>query len=332
VSRIDLPPYPTGWFAVALSEDLAPSQVVPCRYFGRELAMFRDLNGTVAVLDAYCAHLGAHLGHGATVGDGCIRCPFHGWEYDLAGVCIGMPYGRRVPAAAKVRSWPVVEQDDVILVWHSPDDQDPDWFMPTFADRRWTRPRSMMRTIRSHPQEILENTVDCAHFRFVHESHMMRPEAAVDFQGRTFALPLVSDPSAVTESFRLEGSVELAGQSLCHGPGLAAANLGAPGTGLPTIQRLYATPVDGEYIELRGLVNVESADGAETAEQWADVIAPAVIENWDKDISIWENKCYRARPVLNSSERLILAFRRWYSQFYPDVEAGTGVDAPETRR
>ncbi len=316
MSRIDLPPYPTGWFAVALSEDLTPGQVLPRQYFGRELAIFRDRGGSVAVLDAYCAHLGAHLGHGGTIHDGCIRCPFHGWEYDLDGVCVRMPYGGRVPPAAKVRSWPVVEQDDVILVWHDPDGADPSWFMPSFADRIWTRPRTMTRLIESHPQEILENTVDCAHFRFVHESHMMRPVIAIEFDGPTFELPIVSDPTASVEAFRLEGSVELAGSSFCHGPGLAAATLGVPGVGMPTLQRLYATPVDGEQIELRGLVNVDVVDDGAAAEQWADVIAPAVIENWDRDIPIWEHKRYRARPVLNSSERLILAFRRWYSQFY----------------
>jgi 3-ketosteroid 9alpha-monooxygenase subunit A len=315
-----------------MSDDLALGQVLACRYFGQDLAIFRELGGSVAVFDAYCAHLGAHLGHGGTAGDGCIRCPFHGWEYDLDGVCISIPYGNRIPTAAKVRSWPVVEQDDVILVWHHPAGEQPNWSMPIFASRRWTRPRTMMRTIRSHPQEILENTVDCAHFRFVHESHMMRPVTAVDFEGPTFELALVSDPTAVSEPFRLQGSVELAGSSLCHGPGLAAANLGAPGTGLPTLQRLYATPVDGEHIELRGLVNVEISDDAETAEHWADLIAPAVIENWDKDIPIWENKRYRARPVLNSSERLILAFRRWYSQFYPNVGNIPSFDGPSPRR
>jgi cholesterol 7-dehydrogenase len=43
-----------------------------------------------------------------------------------------------------------------------------------------------------------------------------------------------------------------------------------------------------------------------------------VIENWDKDIPIWQHKIYRDRPVLNGSERMILAFRRWYTQFYDD--------------
>src|ERR1700679_4111981 len=97
VARIDLPPYPNGWVAGACSEELAPGDIMARTYFGEELAIFRDQTGTVAVLDAYCPHLGAHLGHGGTVGNGCVRCPFHGWEFSLAGTCVGMPYGGRVP-------------------------------------------------------------------------------------------------------------------------------------------------------------------------------------------------------------------------------------------
>ena len=88
---MNLPAYPIGWFAVALSEDLAPGQVLSRQYFGEDLVIFRDTAGVVTALDAYCAHLGAHLGRGGTVGDGCIRCPFHGWEYDRKGICVSMP-------------------------------------------------------------------------------------------------------------------------------------------------------------------------------------------------------------------------------------------------
>ena len=314
--RIDLPPYPTGWFAVAVSDEVAPGDILACTYFGEDLAIFRDEGGTIAVLDAYCAHLGAHLGHGGTVGNGCIRCPFHGWEYALDGTCVGMPYGGRIPPAAKVRSWPVAEQDGVVLVWHDPNGADPTWSMPSFGDRSWSRPRTMARTIRSHPQEILENTVDCAHFRFVHETHIVRPVSDVKVEGATLEVAVVSDPAAVEAAFQLDGSVELAGSTFCHGPGLAAATIGVPGVGMPTLQRLYATPIDGECIELRGLVNVEVEGDVEAAEQWADLIAPSVVENWDKDIPVWEHKRYRERPALNSSERMIPVFRRWYAQFY----------------
>jgi hypothetical protein len=147
---------------------------------------------------------------------------------------------------------------------------------------------------------------------------MVRPVSELVIDGPTLRVDVVSDPAAVPDPFRLDDVVELAGSTFCHGPGLAAATLGAPGVGLPTLQRLFATPIDGERIELRGVVNVafDGDDDGDAAERWAELIAPPVIANWDRDIPIWAHKRYRERPVLNASERMIPAFRRWYAQFY----------------
>lgn len=229
-----------------------------------------------------------------------------------------MPYGGRIPPAAKTRSWSVVEQDGVVLVWNDPEGGEPDWQMPSFGDRTWTDVKSIVRTVRSHPQEILENTVDFAHFRFVHRSHIVRPLAEPKVEGPLFEVAIESDPDAVMASLRLDDGFSVEGSAFCHGPGLAAATIGAKGMNVHALQRLYATPVDGETVELRGLVNVEIDGDPEAAEQYAEVLAPAVFENWDRDIEIWEQKRYQPWPVLNSAEHLIPVFRRWYSGFHPD--------------
>src|SRR5262245_21520613 len=109
-----LPPFPTGWFAIAFSADLVSGAALTTRFCGQELVVFRDSSGRPAALDAYCPHLGAHLGKG-TVCDEGIRCPFHGWLWSSQGRCLEMPYGGRISPGAKTRSWPVAEQDDVIL-------------------------------------------------------------------------------------------------------------------------------------------------------------------------------------------------------------------------
>ena len=75
-------PYPNGWFAVAFSRDLIPGEVKSVHYFGEDLVVFRNRSGEPRVVDAYCPHLGAHLGEGGRVIGDSIRCPFHGWQYD----------------------------------------------------------------------------------------------------------------------------------------------------------------------------------------------------------------------------------------------------------
>ncbi len=54
---------PNGWYAVARSPELAVGEVKTIEYFDEELVLFRAENGIAGLLDAYCDHLGAHLGH-----------------------------------------------------------------------------------------------------------------------------------------------------------------------------------------------------------------------------------------------------------------------------
>lgn len=52
----------SGWFFVHYSDDLRIGDVKTLRYFGQDLVLFRNEGGEAGMLDAYCPHLGAHLG------------------------------------------------------------------------------------------------------------------------------------------------------------------------------------------------------------------------------------------------------------------------------
>lgn len=63
-SRYPFPASPNGWFSVGACADLAPGDVRPVSYLGRDLVLFRGEDGAPRVFDAYCPHLGANLGVG----------------------------------------------------------------------------------------------------------------------------------------------------------------------------------------------------------------------------------------------------------------------------
>ncbi len=73
-------------------------EVKPLKYLGRDLVAFRGEDGRARVLDAFCAHLGAHLGVGGTVVGNAVRCPFHAWCWDGDGNCVEVPYAKKIPA------------------------------------------------------------------------------------------------------------------------------------------------------------------------------------------------------------------------------------------
>lgn len=111
--------HPTGWFCVGSAKDLAPRDVRPLRRFGRDLLLFRTERGIAVATDAYCPHARAYMGDGGEVQGETIVCPFHHWRYDVDGWCVNAPYRPGIPRP-RLRSWPVVEHDGMIFLWHDP--------------------------------------------------------------------------------------------------------------------------------------------------------------------------------------------------------------------
>ena len=153
-------PIPNGWFYALHSEDLVSGAVQPLRYVGRDLVAFRGDDGRAAIIDAYCPHLGAHLGRGGCVEGNMLRCPFHAWQFDAEGRCTRVPYAKRIPHEARVRAYPTVERNGALFFWHHATGAaltfeipaTPEWDDPAFASR-WQRHEWIVRT---HPQEVLE--------------------------------------------------------------------------------------------------------------------------------------------------------------------------------
>ena len=62
-----------------------------------------------------------------SVVDGCIQCPYHGWEYDGSGNCTRMP-STAFCKGIRVSSLPVCEADGFVWVW--PGEEMPDAAVP----------------------------------------------------------------------------------------------------------------------------------------------------------------------------------------------------------
>jgi nitrite reductase/ring-hydroxylating ferredoxin subunit len=73
------------------------------------LVAFRTDGGTVALMDAHCAHLGADLGHGHVSGE-TLQCPFHHWRYGCDGVCVSGPDPADMSPPPRLPTYPVEER------------------------------------------------------------------------------------------------------------------------------------------------------------------------------------------------------------------------------
>jgi phenylpropionate dioxygenase-like ring-hydroxylating dioxygenase large terminal subunit len=300
---------PLGWFALEASDALAPGTLRTVRAFDRDLVVWRSASGEAHVVDAFCPHLGAHLGHGGRVEGERIRCPFHGWSFDGVGACREIPYARRIPAGSGLETWPVLERNGALWTWYAPDGRPPSYEIPVVEESTrddWQAVHRCHWTIPTQIQEMAENGVDGPHFETVHGATGL-PDSEIRVEGATRIAvqkaPLSTSRGAATSVITVT-NVGL-GFSFTRFTGL-----------VETTTLNFVVPRDPYSIEL-SVVFLQPK--AEAGSRGMRAIVADLERQIDEDVPIWENKTYRERPVLCDGDGPIAEFRQWCRQFY--VEA-----------
>ena len=107
------------WQPAALADELAGDRpVCSATVLGEELVLFRNEQGDLGALDRHCAHRGADLAFGRRE-DGGLRCPFHGWLFDVSGRCLETPAepDDRLCSRIKQRAYPMCERSGILFVY-----------------------------------------------------------------------------------------------------------------------------------------------------------------------------------------------------------------------
>ncbi|MFO0692501.1 MAG: Rieske 2Fe-2S domain-containing protein [Polyangiales bacterium] len=315
-SRYFTPPIPNGWFQVAYEDELTPGSVVPLKYFGKDLVLFRTESGEIGLLDAFCPHLGAHLGHGGKVKGENLECPFHAWQFGANGKCNAVPYAKHMPRKADIGTWRIKIVAGLVMAWHHAEGKEPEFELPDelpeFGTKDGTRNPEWMGyekrkwTIRTNNLDMAENQVDSAHFHYVHGAkNMPQSEGSVDGAiMRVTSQTLMSTPMG-----EVMGTV----QSTSWGFGFNTIRF----TGIAeTLLVSSVTPIDDDRVDVRFSFMVKSLGGASITKGVGKAFMAEVERQLEQDIPIWENKVQHERPLLCDGDGPIGVFRRWVQQFY----------------
>lgn len=322
---------PTGWFQIGWSRDIAPGGVKPLRYFGQDMVAFRTDQGELAVMEAHCPHLGAHLGHGGRVKGDCIECPYHGWRWSSEGDNVLIPLQDRT-VRRRLRKWPVVERNDGVFLWHDPNGGPPreGWEVPDlFAlDALHAAPADYYASVPGftqlyypnepiHPQLIVENSADSAHFHFTHGSPE-HPEL-VEFDGSS---PLWRSQIAFLSPKTKQ--VAMRGYAFNPGVGLSFFVFDHGAFGRRLI--LSATPVDDSSCDLRVTYFFpKDPQSPDVMPERLRVEAEQTRAVFEQDANIWRHQKFVCRPLFSDRDvRGYSALRRWSAQFYELEDAAQG--------
>jgi phenylpropionate dioxygenase-like ring-hydroxylating dioxygenase large terminal subunit len=170
-----------AWHVVATGDEVTttPRQVW---LLGTPWCLVR-LDGRVAAYVDCCPHRRAPLSAGVVItgsdGSDELRCGYHGWAFDEAGRCTGIPAVPTAPPAraAAATAWGLEERHG--LVWLAPEQPAAD--RPDFPE--WDAPgfdRGLCEIVRTPAGAALlvDNFLDAAHFPFVHAASFGVGEAA----------------------------------------------------------------------------------------------------------------------------------------------------------
>ena len=319
-----LPPYPTGWYALAFSTELPVSGVLSRVIAGQEVVLYRTTSGQPNVIAAHCPHLGAHLGMGGTVVDETIRCPFHGFCFDSEGVCVATGYGTSPPHGLSASAFRVQESNGVIFVWHG--QEAPTWSPPVVADEGWGTLVHNSFTLRDHPQETTENSVDLGHFEIVHGYRNVKIIEPVRTNGARLQIGYTAQRTTLGLNSDFEYRIDI------HGLGYSRVDLELPEEHLSFQLFVLPTPTDGEHVDLHLGLRVRQFS-AQRPKRLALRFLPNRVGEWivsrlvarefqadaQTDFPIWENKAYVHPPRLAEGDGPIGVYRKWARQFYADA-------------
>jgi len=166
------PQYPSSYWQIAFSSDLATESVIPLKVLERDIVLWRDSSGTVHCAGAQCAHLGAHLGYGGEVVDDTLRCPFHAWRYDADGRVAHVPGVEGKPKTkACIPTYRVIERYGAIFLWNGPREPDhelPDFLAESGIDEQTVAFEHVRYRLPFPAKWFVENLPDSAHFAGLH--------------------------------------------------------------------------------------------------------------------------------------------------------------------
>ena len=165
------------WYVAGRSQEFPVDEPKGRKIAGGPVMVWRTRDGKVGAFDDRCVHKRMPLSEGRVLADGVLECAYHGFCYEPSGKCVRIPsqLDRPVPTKAKLKPFPLVEQDGLVWVWPGDpakigDVQAPR--TPEIAGAEWETHMFEPRDVPANYMLLIENLMDITHFYPLHEGNI----------------------------------------------------------------------------------------------------------------------------------------------------------------
>ena len=174
----EVPAFRKFWYPVAFAEDLG-NEPLARRVLGEDIVVWADGKGGAGAAIDVCPHRSSKLSIG-WVEDGCVVCPYHGWQFGANGRAMHIPQldpGTPIPPKAQLKSLHCTVRYDV--VWVSFDE--PVGGLPQieeYDDPAFRSIRQFDEVWAAAAPRLVDNSFDPAHIAYVHKATFGTPANA----------------------------------------------------------------------------------------------------------------------------------------------------------
>ena len=202
----------------------------------------------------------------------------------------------------------------------------------------WSNPIGRLFHFRTHPQEIIENTVDIGHFTPVHQYANVKIKENIHCDGPHLTMKYLITRHrgllGLLDSSKLEMLLDIN----ASGVGFSRVQVTDLKLGMNIRLMVMPTPINRQEVEVRVITQVTRPMGGWG--QYINRIIPqqvisailnrmvlaAMTKDFIPDKRIWEHKIFQSKPKLAPGDGPIMLFRSWAQNFMPQASNNGAKD------
>jgi phenylpropionate dioxygenase-like ring-hydroxylating dioxygenase large terminal subunit len=166
-----------AWYVAGLSKEFPAQQLQGQVIAEKPMVVWRTGDGAVVAFDERCCHKRMPLSAGRFIEGGLLECAYHGLCYDASGRCVHIPShpDGRIPPQARLRAFPVIEQDGLVWVWPGDPDKAATALppqLPEITDAGWATADTGPMAVPANSLLLIENLLDITHFYPLHDGNI----------------------------------------------------------------------------------------------------------------------------------------------------------------
>ncbi|MZE81501.1 aromatic ring-hydroxylating dioxygenase subunit alpha [Streptomyces xinghaiensis] len=167
------------WYVAAYGREVG-RELLGRTVLDEPILLYRTEDGRAVAMSDRCVHRRFPLSQAPSRLDGDqVTCGYHGFTYGTDGVCVFVPGQQRIPRTARLKTYPVIEQDSFVWVWIG--DHEPGGIVPPRApwmDSPDYTVVSGMEPIDGGYGLLVDNLLDLSHETYLHGGYIGTPEVA----------------------------------------------------------------------------------------------------------------------------------------------------------